>query len=177
MYQLNKHWWSITVKWEHSKINLYTEPVEVTQWLKTSKCCMAKLCLRIFNTHVYPHQIGTRDRTKYGYHQNPSCWPNEFYWGYLWEYGWAVTYRNINYSKTVASPKPQVTGDNSHILEPGAHCTACTQFNRWEVSFLGAPFRINKAIRQLVWWPSLLYSLASLRVFFSFLKLFIYLVF
>lgn len=91
-----------------------------------------KTFLGVDATHT-PDRDPVTDQRKYRYHQSPTCWNNEFYWAYLQEYGWGITYGNRNDSKTAVSTKPTlpwVTVHNS--WKPGAHCTVWRQLNRLE---------------------------------------------
>lgn len=84
-------------------------------------------------TYAYSPNIGNKDKPNYRYYQNRICWTNEFYWDYLLEYGWGVTYRNRNDLKTMASQTSiSIWVTMYKTWEPGSHCTACRQLRTLE---------------------------------------------
>lgn len=45
--------------------------------------------------NLYSLQITKQEKSKYRYHQSPNMWPSEFYWAYLKDYEWKITYREF----------------------------------------------------------------------------------
>lgn len=54
--------------------------------------CVTKHFLGRHSMHVFSLWQGFQDRPKGGYHQNPTWWADESYWGYIQEYGWELLY-------------------------------------------------------------------------------------
>lgn len=54
--------------------------------------CVTKHFLGRHSMHVFSLWQGFQDRPKGGYHQNPTWWTDESYWGYIQEYGWELLY-------------------------------------------------------------------------------------
>ena len=107
-------------------------------------------------THIYSPQCVANERPKYRYHQSPTQCTKEFYWGYLQDYGWGVTYRSRNDSMTSVSPKlipacvtVHIAGNLEHTAQPAGHSTG------WRVFFL---FFVQITLPD---------SWSGLRVFFS----------
>ena len=114
------------------------------------------------------------NRSKYGYYQNHTWWASDFYWCYLQEHGWGVTYRSRNDTWTALSPKPtpalgqlMKARNLEHPAQPEGNS------ENWRVSFLSDSVGLNlfqvawlvtASSRQLVWPQSLLCSLTGLRV-------------
>jgi hypothetical protein len=68
--------------------------------------CVARPFLRRRSTHIYSPSIGNPQQTEVGMPPNSNLVNQEFYWGYLQEYRWGVTYRSRNGLKAAVSPKP-----------------------------------------------------------------------
>lgn len=92
--------------------------------LAEDSCWVTKLLL---GRHAWDNMLVSSIQLgipKYGYHQSPAWWTNEFCWANLYPYEWGVPYRSRNESKT-ASPKPTQAWVTAHTSwEPGAPCTA-----------------------------------------------------
>lgn len=88
------------------------------------KLCSKTICKETAHHSTHPKE-GAHSRPKYRYHQCPT-WPNnEFYLGYIQEYGWGVAYRSRSESKIATSPKPTPASMTAHhSWEPGTHWKA-----------------------------------------------------
>jgi hypothetical protein len=96
------------------------------------------------STHL---RYRSHDRPKCGRHQSPTWSTNEFSWGYLQEYGWEVTYKTRNDSKTAASPKPTPAWVTAHKAGNQKHSA---QPEGRRVSFLGTSVGLHSS-RQMGW--------------------------
>lgn len=119
-------------------------------------CCVIKLFLGRHNRY--------RAYYRYRYHQSSTWWTNEFYWGYLQEYGWGVTdWRQLQ------NHRPPSMDDISQSWEPGTLCTTCSSLTGWRMASAGASVGLNYF--QAAWlvsasarYESLLCSLAPFRL-------------
>lgn len=106
---------------------------------------------------MYSPHIGNQWQTP-----KSTQWTNEFYWSYLQKYGWWITYRSRNYSKTAASPKPSPAWVTAHRAVNLEHTAQSAGWSAgWRVSSPGA------SSRQFYWCLLLQGSLSGLRVFFA----------
>jgi hypothetical protein len=96
----------------------------------------------------------------------------ELYWGYLREYGWWVTCRNRNDSKTAASPMPtpawmpaHKAGNREPTAQPASILSSQTS---GALTLFQAAWLASASSRQLVWPQTPLFSFPCLGFVFFF---------